>query len=209
MKVQGWQAWYAALVAAAPVVIMALLALFTFWLERQTPAGQPQAAEAAPRAEPDYTVRNFVAKQFNVDGVLSSELQGEVGTHFPDREVLRVTQAKLRSLSDASPPVNARADRLWAWDDGQRFELHGQAEVTQQRDGQVVRMTSQRLVYAQPESRVWTDRAVRVQRGAHQVITARRFEYRTDTGVVQFEGKVRAVWQADAPSKTPPQGAAS
>jgi hypothetical protein len=48
-----------------------------------------------------------------------------------------------------------------------------------------------------------------VQRGSRQVITARRFEYRTDTGVVKFEGKVRAVWQADAPSKTPPHGAAS
>jgi lipopolysaccharide export system protein LptC len=209
MRTQGWQTGYAALVGAAPVVIMGLLALFTFWLERQTQASQPKAAAAQASTEPDYTVRNFVAKQFDANGVLSSELQGEVGTHFPDREVLRVTQATLRSLNDTSPPVTARADRLWAWDDGQRFELQGQAVVTQQRQGQEVRMTSQRLVYAQPESRVWTDQAVRVQRGSRQVITARRFEYRTDTGVVQFEGRVRAVWQADAPNKTPPQGAAS
>lgn len=195
MRRQAWQRGYTGLLAAGPILIMATLALGTFWLERQT---THQLAEVDPQpsnTEPDFTVRDFVVKQFDANGDLSSELVGAVGTHFPDRQVLRVTQANLRRLDQPAAPVTARAQRLWAWDDGQRFELHGQAEVTQPRDGELVRMTSQRLYYTVTDERVWSDRSVRVQRGPNQVITANRFEYRTDTGVVQFEGKVRAVWQ--------------
>ncbi|MGA1576369.1 MAG: LPS export ABC transporter periplasmic protein LptC, partial [Burkholderiaceae bacterium] len=80
MRRQAWQRGYAGLLAAGPILIMATLALLTFWLERQT---IHQLAEVDPQpsnTEPDFTVRDFVVKQFDANGDLSSELVGEVGT---------------------------------------------------------------------------------------------------------------------------------
>ena len=44
-----------------PILLMALLALATWWLVQNTPQRPPAAPEAAPRHEPDYEMEHFLS----------------------------------------------------------------------------------------------------------------------------------------------------
>ena len=56
--------------AYLPMLVMAALALGSWWLVKQTPVAEGAAAPSAPRSDPDYTMRTFVVQRFAKDGTL-------------------------------------------------------------------------------------------------------------------------------------------
>ncbi len=55
-----------------PVLLMALLALGTYLLARNTPVFGPAAPQQPPRHEPDYFMRQFSVKSFDPAGRLKN-----------------------------------------------------------------------------------------------------------------------------------------
>jgi lipopolysaccharide export system protein LptC len=111
-----------------PVVIIALLALGTWWLARNTPALAPPTAEAPAKHEPDYYMHNFSVKNFDATGVLSSEVAGNEARHFPDTDVLEIDGARIRSFK-LGRTTTASAQRAYSKGDGSEVQLVGNAVV--------------------------------------------------------------------------------
>ncbi len=111
-----------------PVVMIVVLALGTWWLARNTPIFTPQAAEAAPKHEPDYYMRNFAVKNFNAAGQLVSEVAGEETRHFPDTDVLEIDSARIHSFKQGRS-TTATAKRAYSNGDGSEVQLVGDALV--------------------------------------------------------------------------------
>ena len=116
-----------------PVLLMACLALGTYWLVKNSPLfGAPEAARPA-RHDPDYFMRGFAVRTFDGAGVLKSELFGAEARHYPDTDTLEIDQVRIRSFNEQGRLTTATALRGLSNGDGSEVQLFGNALVV--RDG--------------------------------------------------------------------------
>lgn len=112
-----------------PVILMAILALGTYWLVRSTPMPMPTGPEAPARHEPDYFMRNFSVKTFDAAGRLKTEVFGVAARHFPDTDSLEIDTVRIHSFSKEGQLTNASAVRAVTNGDASEVQLMGNARV--------------------------------------------------------------------------------
>lgn len=83
-----------------PILLMAALALFTFWLVRQTAALAPERQEVAPSHAPDYEMRKFSIQRHAMAGAAPSVVEGERVQHYPDTDTFAIEGMRMRWLDD-------------------------------------------------------------------------------------------------------------
>ncbi len=183
-----------------PVLLMALLALGTYLLARQTPGVSEPRGASAPGSEPDYFLRNFSVKTFDAQGRLKSELFGTAGRHYPDIDVLEIDDARMRAFNQRGEPTVATARRAISNGDGSQVQLVGDAVVVREavdepaRPGQPVRqrleIRSEFLHVFTETEQMRTDRPVQIQRGKDR-FTADRLEFNNLDQQLAMQGRVR------------------
>lgn len=114
-----------------PVILMALLALGTYWLVRSTPPPLQPGPEAPPSHEPDYFMRNFSVKTFDAVGRLKSEVFGVSARHFPDTDSLEIDAVRIHSFGEEGRLTTATAVRGVTNGDASEVQLIGNALVVQ------------------------------------------------------------------------------
>lgn len=87
--VQGFARWL-------PILLMAALALFTFWLVRQTGPVAVEKPQAAPTHAPDYEMKGFAIQQHGVAGTAPSVIEGDQVRHYPDTDTFDIDGVRLR-----------------------------------------------------------------------------------------------------------------
>lgn len=112
-----------------PVILMAILALGTYWLVRSTPMPTPVGPEAPARHEPDYFMRNFSVKTFDAAGRLKTEVFGVAARHFPDTDSLEIDTVRIHSFSKEGQLTTASAVRAVTNGDASEVQLMGNARV--------------------------------------------------------------------------------
>lgn len=188
-----------------PVILMAVLALATYWLARTTPgAGSGPTGTRAQKHEADYFLKNFSVKNFSPKGRLKSEIQGSDAKHYPDTDTLEIEQPHLRSYSDTGAVTVATAKRAISNGDGSQVQLIGNAVVTrempQHADQPKLEVRGEFLhVYAN-EERVKSDQPVTLKRG-NDVFQADNMDYDNLDRVMELRGRVHGVLQ---PKQTGP-----
>lgn len=183
--------------AYLPVVLMALLALSTYLLARQTPGLGGPAGSAAPSADPDYFLRGFSIKNFDPQGRLKSEVFGSYGRHFPDRDILEIQQPRLRAFNARSEPTVATAQRALSNGDGSQVQLIGDAVVVREAQPAAGGRARPRLeirgeflhVFTETEQ-LRSDRPVEILRGGDR-FTADRMDFDNLDQQLQLQGRVR------------------
>ena len=122
-----------------PLLLMALLALGTYWLVRNTPLAPVAEPARAARHEVDYFMRRVTVKTFDDAGRLKSELFGTEARHFADTETLEIDQVRMRAVNPQGLLTTATANRALSNDAGNEVQLIGNAlvirETQQQADG--------------------------------------------------------------------------
>ncbi len=80
--------------AAFPLLLVAVLAALTFWLEHVV---QPPAApnDGSTRHDPDYIVENFVAVRMGPDGMRLHQLEADRMLHYPDDDSTHLDAPRL------------------------------------------------------------------------------------------------------------------
>lgn len=112
-----------------PIILMALIALGTYWLARNTPAlAVPQAARP-PTHDPDTVLRGFSVKTFDPAGRLKGEVHGSEARHFPDTGTVEIEQPRIRSFNGQGDLTVATAQRALTNADGSELQLFGDAVV--------------------------------------------------------------------------------
>lgn len=130
----GWarEAWDR-LALYIPIILMALFALGTYWLVRNTPLAPVPAQTETPVHEPDYFMRRFSVKTFDPAGRLKSEVLGTEARHYPDTDTLEIDRPRIRSITPDGRETVATADRALSNGDASEVQLFGNAVVV--RDG--------------------------------------------------------------------------
>lgn len=118
-----------ALLAYLPVLLMALLALATWWLVKNTPVPGPERAAAPPRQDPDYTMSEFLVQRFGADGALRVQIEGTRLQHFPATDTLEIDAPRIVAHGTDGRITEATATRAVASGDGTELQLIGDARV--------------------------------------------------------------------------------
>ncbi|MDM7943353.1 MAG: LPS export ABC transporter periplasmic protein LptC [Hydrogenophaga sp.] len=180
-----------------PVLLMGVLALASYWLLRATPGPEAPEPTRPLSSEPDYFMRGFSVKAFDADGLLKSEVVGDEARHHPDDDRIEIDNARIRNMGDEGRPTVASARLVTTNADNTQFILEGDAVVVREGGVGAAGQALPRLefrgeylkVFVDPE-RVVSDQPVTLLRGADRLV-ADSIDYRGDTGVADFKGRVK------------------
>jgi lipopolysaccharide export system protein LptC len=157
--------------AYLPVLLMAALALGTWWLVRNTPPAVVPAQPGAPRHEPDYTMQGFTLQRFGADGRLRVQVQGTQMRHYPDTDTLEIDGVTIRALSPDGGVTRATARRAVTNGDASEVQLVGGAQVVHEgRDNeQNIEFSSEFLHAFLTTERVRSHLPVQLRQGASEL----------------------------------------
>ena len=186
--------------AYLPVLLMALLALSTWWLVKNTPLFETARATAPLRHEPDYTMSQFMVQRFAPGGAMRVQIEGDLMRHYPDTDTLEIDNPRIRALAPDGRVTVATARSALSNGDGSEVQLSGGAHVVREAGEQVeaIEFRGEFLHYFVTTERVVSHLPVSMKQGRTEV-RANAFAFDNLTRVVDFKGRVHAVF-------APPQG---
>lgn len=190
---QGWER----LSIYLPIALMGLLALGTWWLVRNAPKAPPPVEARAPTHEPDYFMRIFSIKSFDINGRLQSEVQGDMARHYLDTDTLEIDKVRMRSVTPEGRLTTATANRALSNADGSEVQLFGNAIVTRESMARPGRTPLPRLEFRGEFLHAWvnservrSDQPVTLIRGTDQ-FTGDSMDYDNLEQIMQLRGRVR------------------
>lgn len=159
--------------AYLPILLMAALALATWWLVKNSPKPPGEVAPRAVSAEPDYTMSGFALERFAPDGRLMLRIEGAQMRHYPATDRIEIDGAQIQAWSPAGRLTRASAARAMGTGDGSELQLLGGAEVVGEDAAGVPLLIRSEFLHAFfIDERVESDRPVLVRHGATELRAA-------------------------------------
>ncbi|KQV99523.1 LPS export ABC transporter periplasmic protein LptC [Rhizobacter sp. Root1221] len=193
---QPWT-WQLAQMASTylPVMLMALLAIGTWWLVKNTVPPSDDRPAVAPRHEPDYEMHHFSVQRYTPAGTLEAQLEGETLRHYPDTDTLEIDNVRLRAIDSENRTSVATAHHALTDSAATEVQLMGQAEVVREATPTeaAIHFRSEFLHAFVQAERVFSNKPVVVTQGGTEV-QADGMEYTHKDGVIRFTGRSRAVF---------------
>ena len=145
-----------------PVVLLASLAMLTYWLDAQVQGGGRGAGSAAQ--DPDYFVEDFAATRYGKDGSVVQQLAARKLTHFPDAQPTQLVAPQLVDTPPGKPPMRVRADLGRISADNDHIYLTGNVVAERDaQDGKSKITVATAFLHVQPRlERADTDRRVTI-----------------------------------------------
>lgn len=175
-----------------PIILMALFALSTYWLVRNTPLVAVPGQAAPLTHEPDYFMRRFSVKTFDATGRLKNEVSGLEARHYPDTDTLEIDQPRIRSVAPDGRETVATADRALSNGDASEVQLFGNARVVREGAGALaprMEFTSEFLHAFLNTERVKSHKPVTMVRGSDS-FTADAMDYDNVERIMDLRGRV-------------------
>ena len=178
-----------------PLLLMALLALGTWWLVKSTPPGSLPGPVLPPRHEPDYEMTQFTAQRFAADGALRTQIEGDRLRHYPDTDTLEIDNPRIRYIAPDGRIMRASAQRALANADASDVQLSGNAQVTREATASeaAIEFRGESLEVFKNVERLRSQQPVTVTQGTTELHAA-GMAYDNLSRVVTLQGKVRAVF---------------
>ena len=183
-----------------PLLLMASLALLTFWLDHQV---QVEGGDhpSLRRHDPDYLVTNFTTTTYNRDGQAVTSLAAAQMQHYPDDDSTDVTAPRLVQSKPDQPRYTVQADRGQISREGDEIFLYDHVVLLRDADAKepAAKVTTSFLHILRDRALLRTDREVQFQEEG-RLLTGRGMEYHTDTRELFLHSDVRARFD---PKKAP------
>jgi len=178
-----------------PATLMALLALGTWYLVRNTPAAAPVAPMLVPARHVDYDMVNFFTSVYAANGQAEQVLQGRKMQHYSSQEV-EISQLRLvRQVANAENQYllsHATAARAFGRDDGSDMTLTGQVRVQQSpQNGPELQLQGSYVRVYQQGDRLRGENGVRIRRG-NLNLTGQTLDWDASTGILTMQQGVSA-----------------
>ena len=176
-----------------PLLLMAVLALGTWWLVKNTPLFENDRVAAPLRHEPDYTMTQFLVQRFGANGAMRVQIEGDLMRHYPDTDTLEIDNPRIRAIGDDGRVTVASARQALSNRDGSEVQLTGKAHVVREATATeaAIDFRGEFLEYFQYTERVRSHLPIVVTRGNSEV-RADSMTYDNLTGLLSLKGQVRA-----------------
>ena len=190
--------------AYLPLLLMAALALGTWWLVKNTPLFENDRQLAPLRHEPDYTMSQFLVQRFAADGAMRVQIEGDLMRHYPDTDTLEIDNPRIRAFGADGRVTVATARQALSNRDGSEVQLTGSAHVVREASAKdpAIAFRSEFLQLLQNTERVRSHLPVVVTQGGTEA-HADAMAYDNLARVLELKGHVRAVLAAPPVGKVP------
>lgn len=189
------------LTSLVPLVCVAALAGFTWWLLQ---AVQPREKEAAPRPlthTPDYFADNFSVSELDQSGATQYRLTATHMVHYEDDENSDLTNPAVRAFQPGKPIVTATGKRGTVNADASIVNLYDNARILRAAGAGDPEMQadSEHFKVLVNDDVILTEKPVKLRRGQSVMTATSGMNYNNVSRVIQLFGNVRgAIAPADS-----------
>lgn len=127
---QRWWLWLERAQAAVPLLAVAGLAGFTWWLVQSSPKEGGATRPAMSSSSPDFELDKARVARFNAQGRIEAVLDGAQMRHYPDTDRLQIDQLVLSARDDKGTGLKATSQVGEADHKAELVTLRGGARVT-------------------------------------------------------------------------------
>lgn len=176
-----------------PLLLLALLAMGSWWLVRSVPDVFSPPKVPQLRQDPDYQLTQFTVKSFDASGRMTREISGQSAVHFPETKALRIEDIRIFVENDAGTRLSAQAKRGVSLEAEQTLTLTGQAQAVRAADALGPRTTlqSETLTAFLNEERLVSALPVKITRD-QDVFTALSMAFDARSGQYELQGQVKS-----------------
>ncbi len=178
-----------------PAILMAGLALGTWYLVHKTPAPSPGIAAPESVGQQDYSMETFSTAVYAADGQAEQLLQGVHLAHFNNQTlVLRQVQLlrQVRDKQGLSTRTEAQAQQAMGRDDGSDLTLKGSVRLASIRTASpVLRLQAQQVRIYEQGQRLQAQHGVRVVRD-NLSLQGQSMDWDGATGLLKMQRGVTA-----------------
>lgn len=149
--------------AAFPLLLVAILAAMSFWLERAV-QGPPPPRDGSTRHDPDSIVENFVVTQLGKDGVPVHHLEAKRMLHYPDDDTTHLEHPLLQRYDAGRVALRISATRAQASSEGKTVDFRDDVKAVRMATGKYseLTMTTEYLHVVPDDDFAKTDKPVRI-----------------------------------------------
>jgi lipopolysaccharide export system protein LptC len=178
-----------------PLVLVALLALGSYWMLRTAPALDKGPLPRPPDHTPDYVLEKFSAQKFDTHGRLTLFMRGESAQRLPDRDWVEVQKFSMHATDVDGLVKHASADLGISSSDSKEFELRGKVRLLQEAKAEVnsprLEISGEFLHFLADLDRIESNKPVQLLHGKQQ-FNADSMVYNGKERSLQLDGRVRA-----------------
>lgn len=184
-----------------PLLILAVLAAVTFWLDR-TITYTTNARALAARHDPDYIVNRLNAVSMDARGDVKQRLMAEEMRHFPDDDTTVLVKPRFVNFTPGRPSLTVTSETARISGDGKNIHFHDNVNVVRAAAPPRTELyLTTSYLHVIPETNVaTTNRPVRIH-DAYTVVDANGLELNGATRVLKLVGRVRGTYHEPSSSK--------
>lgn len=177
--------------ALFPLLVLAMLAAFTFWLDHAS-RGDAAGGNAKLRHDPDFWVDEFVMRRFNLDGSIQHTLKATRMEHFPDDETTEVSEPRVAYFREQqSTTMTARS--AWLDKEAKHVRLQDEVRVIRTEAGGTATLIDTSVLDVTPDDEyAHTEAPVTITQGQSVIHGAGGLEVSNKTRMATLRGPVTA-----------------
>ncbi|PKO25756.1 MAG: LPS export ABC transporter periplasmic protein LptC [Betaproteobacteria bacterium HGW-Betaproteobacteria-8] len=179
-----------------PLMLLAVLAMLTFWIDYSVQAPEPKV-DGSSRHDPDYILNNFITTRTDEKGDLRYRLTAAEMRHYPDNDTTELEQPHFTRFEIGKPFTLIEGQKGFVSSNGEKIEFHDDVKVVRQAyngKGEMVVLTD-RLDVLPDEEKASTDRPVVITQEPKTVIHATGMIYDKKNQTVQLLNRVKAHYE--------------
>jgi lipopolysaccharide export system protein LptC len=190
------------LVIYLPVLLMAALALGSYWLVRNAPVAAASSADKPLSHEADYFLKQFSIKSFTQQGSLKSELFGGQARHFADTDTIEIDNVRMHNFNQTGRLTTVTsANRAISNGDSSEIQMYGNASSVREAAADTNGVMQPKMEFKGEflhtfvnEERLKSHLPIVIRRGSSE-FTADSLDYDNVARVINLQGRVKAVLQ--------------
>jgi lipopolysaccharide export system protein LptC len=177
-----------------PVLLLAVLAAMTYWLDQAMQSLPAKPADKRLLHHPDFTVEKLLATRMDVNGRIRDTLQAVKMVHYPDDDSTELEQPRFVSLARGAP-LTITSQKARVSSNAGNVYFHGdvRADRAAQAGKSAMTLTTDYLHYLPDDNIVKTDRRVTIS-DANMRLEAVGMELNGETRVLKLYAGVRGVY---------------
>ncbi|MBS0425086.1 MAG: LPS export ABC transporter periplasmic protein LptC [Proteobacteria bacterium] len=177
----------------SPLILLVLLVVLTFWLDRVTRPPERSKDDDLNR-NPDYIVENLSGIRMDYARETEREFTAEKLFYYLDEKVTELEHVNFTNTEPEKPLIRMSADRAVVKSKGQDIYLMGNVTAIRGIDGEKskITLTTQFLHLIPDESLIKTDQSVTISR-FNTTVNANGLEFNNRTGMIELLSNVKAV----------------
>ncbi len=177
----------------SPLILLIVLALLTFWLDRITRPAEPIGGENL-YVNPDYIVEDLSGIRMDHEQEIQRKFTAKKLFHYLDEEVTQMEQVSFINIDPEKQLMRLHADRAEVKSKGKNITLIGNVTAIRGTDDEKSKITlmTDFLHLIPDDNLVKTDHEVTISR-LNTTIHSTGLEFNNRIGVIQLLSKVKAV----------------